>query len=259
MRLTGDMDVRIDLTADDNQIKGLDLDGDGTIEANGIENNNPTTLDDGKDFEIVDAYARNPLNETSTTQNFLGDIAFDGTGFAGDGVNTDGNIVLGGLGVDTVFGGIGNDFLTGGGIAASRVAAARAAYIANNPQDPNGTNYVAPVDTLSGGRNADFFFAELSALDATDGNRVNIDGGTTADDSAAGIVQTAQDADWLLFEGSDDDEPVTIRLRDESIDATVSEGNGAIINRAGVTVSAICNGSHLKQPMLAFNAISGSQ
>ena len=36
---------------------------------------------DGGDYEIVDAYARNPLNQLDATQNFLGNIYFDGTGF----------------------------------------------------------------------------------------------------------------------------------------------------------------------------------
>jgi hypothetical protein len=234
MHLTGDQDVRIDFTNPANQIKGLDLNGDGVITNNGVENN---VTGVASLFEIVDAYARNPLNETDSTTNFLGDIAYDGTGFGGDGVTTDGNIVLGGLGADVVFGGIGNDFLTGGGIAAARVATARAAWIAAGG---TANNFVAPSDNLSGGRNADFFFVELSALDATDGNRVNIDGGITADDSAAGNVQTAQDADWLLFEGSDDDEPVTINLRDESTgDGTVAEVGGGIVNRSGQTNGAL--------------------
>ena len=54
--------------------------------------------------------------------------------------STNGNIFLGGLGTDTALGGIGNDFLAGGGIAQGR----------------------AGRDSLSGGRNADFFFAEFS-------------------------------------------------------------------------------------------------
>jgi len=232
MGLTGDVDARIDFTNPANQVTGLDLDGDGIITSNGVEN---VVTGVASNYEIVDAYARNPLNELDTTNNFLGDIAFDGTGFEGDGVSTDGNIVLGGLGVDTIYGGIGNDFLTGGGIATARALEARSTYIAQNPQDPMGLNYVAPSDTLSGGRNADFFFTELSALDATDGNNVLIDGGTTADDSAAGTVQTAQDADWLLFEGSDDDEPVTITLRDES----ANQGAGAVVTRSGQAVGVL--------------------
>lgn len=220
MRLTGDMDARIDLTANDNQVKGLDLDGDGTIETNGVENSNPTALDDGMDFEIVDAYARTPGNTLDRTTNFLGDIYFDGTGFGGDGVNTDGNIFLGGLGVDTALGGIGNDFLAGGGIAQGRTG----------------------TDTLSGGRNADFFFAELSRLDATDGNAVSIDGGVTADDNAAGSTQSAQDADWLLLEASDDDEPVTVTLRDDTTTdpgETSQTQNGSVVTRAGAQVGTL--------------------
>ena len=113
------MDARIDFTNPANQVRGLDLDGDGLIETNGIENvsSNFSAAQRGANFEIVDAYSRNPLNHLDTANNFLGDIAFDGTGFAGDGVQTNGNIFLGGLGADTAFGGIGNDFLAGGGIA----------------------------------------------------------------------------------------------------------------------------------------------
>lgn len=192
LRLVGDADVRIDLTNPNAVIRGIDLNGDGTIKANGVENN----VGLGSNFNILDAYARNPLNEYDNTNNFFGDIEFDGRGFQGDGVSTDGNIVLGGLGADTIFGGIGNDFLAGGGVAAKR---------------GGGT------DTLSGGRNADFFYAELSELDNTDGNQLNIDGGTTSDDVSAGVAQSKQDNDWLLLEADDDDEPVTIVLRDDSI------------------------------------------
>ena len=38
MRLTGNQDVRIDFTNPANQIRGLDLDGDGLIETDGLEN-----------------------------------------------------------------------------------------------------------------------------------------------------------------------------------------------------------------------------
>jgi hypothetical protein len=220
MRLTGNMDARIDLTGTANQVKGLDLDGDGTIEINGSENVDPTKADDNTNFKVVDAYSRNPLNHLDKTHNFLGDIAFDGTGFGGDGVNTDGNIFLGGLGADTAYGGIGNDFLAGGGVA----------------QGHSGG------DVLSGGRNADFFFAELSDLDSTDGDYLTIDGGTTADDNSAGTTQSAQDADWMLFEASDDDEPVTIRLRD---DTTLDVGEvtktevGSIVSRGGTQIGTV--------------------
>jgi hypothetical protein len=218
MALAGDADVRIDFTNPANQVKGLDLNGDGVIAKDGVENN---ITGKAADYKIVDAYARNPLNEGDNVKNFLGDIAFDGTGFGGDGVTTDGNIVLGGLGADTIFGGIGNDFLTGGGIAKA-----------------NGTG----SDNLSGGRNADFFFVELSAIDGTDGNRVNIDGGVTADDNIAGTTQSAQDADWLLFEGSDDDEPVTITLRDDTINDPAEgpiDQTGSIVTRSGIAVGTL--------------------
>jgi hypothetical protein len=197
MRLTGDQDARIDLTVNDNQVRGLDLDGDGTIKNDGVENNNPTTLDDGQDFEIVDAYMRNRLNEYDIANNFLGDIEFDGTGFQGDGVATNGNIFLGGLGADTALGGIGNDFMVGGGVGGG-----------------NGGE-----DEMFGGRNADFFFAELSLLDNTDGNNLYIHGGNTTDDSAVGN-NTPQDSDWLLIEVSDDEDGTLIDLgyySDESL------------------------------------------
>lgn len=217
LHLTGDQDVRIDMTNPANQIKGLDLNGDGTIAADGVENN---VTGKASLFEIIDAYARNPLNETDKVANFLGDMRYDGTGFGGDGVSTDGNIVLGGLGADTILGGIGNDFLAGGGVAAAN----------------GGT------DTLSGGRNADFFFAELSLLDNTDGNHLNIDGGTTADDSSAGAANSNQNSDWLLLQASDDDEPVTVVLDDHLVDAN-GNGNlndeGSVVSRAGVTVGTL--------------------
>lgn len=216
LRLTGDAAVRIDMTNPANQLRGIDLNGNGTIEANGIENNvsgvNKVTV---KNFEIVDAYARNPLNEGDRAHNFTGSLNYDGTGFDGDGVSTDGNIVLGGLGADNIKGGIGNDFLAGGGVAGG-----------------HGT------DTLSGGRNADFFFAELSELDNTDGNSTMFDGGTTSDDSAAGAKQTAQDNDWLLIEASDDDEPVQITLRNENTDSA-DVTTGSIVTRAGQHVATL--------------------
>lgn len=191
MRLTGDQDVRIDFTNPANQVIGLDLDGDGVIEFNGGER---SITGVAANFEIVDAYARNPLDHTDTANNFLGDIYYDGTAFDGDGVSTNGNIFLGGLGVDTAFGGVGNDFLAGGGIAQGRTGR----------------------DYLSGNRNADFFFAEFSGIDATDGSTLLIDGGITSDDESAGNNQSAEDNDWLLFEASDDDEPVRIWLNNDN-------------------------------------------
>lgn len=218
MRLTGDMDARIDLTANDNQVRGLDLDGNGTIAADGVENNDPTTLDDGKDFQIVDAYSRNKLNEGDLTSNFLGDIAYDGTGFEGDGVNTDGNIFLGGLGADTALGGIGNDFMVGGGVATGN----------------------AGGDTMYGGRNADFFFGELSLLDNTDGNNLTIHGGSTSDDAAVGN-NTPQDSDWLLLEVSDDEDGTVVDLSDAFANIVAGDPTGeqdqAVITGAGRTIT----------------------
>lgn len=228
-RLTGDMDVRFDITSNDGQVRGLDLDGDGTIAADGVENNNPTDLDDGKDFEILDAYSRNKLNESDIANNFLGDIDFDGTGFDGDGVNTDGNIFLGGLGADTALGGIGNDFMVGGGVAAGRWAAGLAEWIANggNPED---FDFDDIHDTLHGGRNADFFFGELSLLDNTDGNSLFINGGSTSDDAAAGN-NTPQDSDWLLLEVSDDEDGTVVNL------GGFGENNQSVTTGAGRSIS----------------------
>jgi len=208
MMLTGNQDVRIDFTNPANQITGLDVDGDGTIEFDGVER---SITGMAANFEIVDAYARNPLNHRDVANNFLGDIYFDGTGFKGDGVNTNGNIFLGGLGVDEAFGGIGNDFLAGGAIAQGRTG----------------------MDVLRGGRNADFFFAEFSGLDAKDGTSLMVDGGNTSDDTSAGNGQSAQDSDWLLFEASDDDEPVQIWLNDDN-GGPVEPGDGIADNMGRV-------------------------
>ena len=214
MRLMGDQDVRIDFTNPANQVVGLDLDGDGTIEFNGSER---SITGRAANFEIVDAYSRNPLNHEDVANNFLGDIYFDGTGFGGDGVSTDGNIFLGGLGADTAFAGIGNDFLAGGGIAQGH----------------------AGSDMLSGGRNADFFFAEFSALDLTDGGvTLQVDGGNTADNTSAGNGQSSQDSDWLLLEASDDDEPVQIWLNDDNVgpaepDLVIIDSKGLVESRSG--------------------------
>jgi hypothetical protein len=256
MRLTGAQTARIDFTNtnSDSQVKGLDLNGNGFIDRDGIENNSPP-VNGGPvtGFEIVDAYARNPLNEFDTKNNFLGDIAFDGTGFEGDGVSTDGNVYLGGLGVDTALGGVGNDFMTGGGVASSRFVRQIINGISHvidthTNQDavlpPNGlpTNSNVPGDSLSGGRNADFFFTELSLLDPTDGNALAIDGGVTADDNSAGNTLSLQDSDWLLLEASDDDEPVTVTLEDHLADENGNgnpDDDGAIVTRAGQALASL--------------------
>lgn len=86
------------------------------IANDGVENNvSGAGVFTAKNFTQFDAYARNPLNEGDRSNNYLGDLYYEGTGYAGDGVSTNGNIVLGGLGADNIFGGIGNDFLTGAG------------------------------------------------------------------------------------------------------------------------------------------------
>lgn len=220
LHLTGDADVRIDFTNPNNQLRGIDLNTDAVIAANGIENNvSGAGIVTVKNFEIVDAYARDPLNETDHTANFAGAINYDGTGFAGDGVSTDGNIFLGGLGADNAFGGIGNDFLAGGGVGSSvweqkivpGVGPAWVNSITGLVAD------VKPNDALHGGRNADFMFAELSALDNTDGNGTTFDGGSTADSNPPGDTQSSQDSDWILVEASDDNEPVEITLQEGGV------------------------------------------
>lgn len=183
LRLTGTADIRIDFTNTNNQVRGIDLDGDGTIESNGVENNvSGAGVFTAKGFTMVDAYSRNPFSTLDAANNFQGNIRYDGTGYYGDGVSTDGNIFLGGMGSDVAYGGIGNDFLAGGSTGG---------------------------DFLDGGRNADFFFREISPLDVTD--NPSIRGGETTDDSAAGLARNlsgwnSQNNDWVLFEASDDNE-----------------------------------------------------
>lgn len=254
LRLTGDAHLRIDLTNSASQLRGLDLDGDGTIEANGVENNvSGAQVVTVKNFELVDAYARNPLNTGDVSKNFKGDIKFDGTAYGGDGVSTDGNIVLGGLGADAIFGGVGNDFLTGGGIAQGRfvpkiidgithVIDTRTGLdaVPNNATGSGAGALPTPGDFLSGGRNADFAFVEVSALDRTDGAGLLYDGGETAD-NVAGTQATlvdptglTNDRDWVLVEASDDDEATSITLSDATAAngvQTRSSNNGGTSNQ----------------------------
>lgn len=232
MRLTGDQALRIDFTDPSNQIKGRDLNGNGVIEANGIEN---AIIGVAANFEIVDAYSRNKLNERDLLNNFLGDIAYDGTGFDGDGVNTDGNIFLGGLGGDTALGGIGNDFMAGGGVAQARTQRAFEEWLA---QGNSASSFVAPVDQLFGGRNADFFFGEISQLDNTDGNQLFIDGGSTSDDAAVGN-NTPQDSDWLLIEVSDDEDGTVINLGGEHLPPPLNVGEQGQSVQSGTGGSGI--------------------
>ena len=227
MNLHGDQDVRIDFSNPANQIVGLDLDGDGVIEFNGKER---SITGKAANFEIVDAYSRNPLDHTDIVNNFLGDIYFDGSSAIdkdGDGTKSDGNIFLGGLGIDVALGGVGNDFLAGGGIAQSRIEDL------DEDEDLDGDG---DGDELYGGRNADFFFAEFSMLDLVDGNGrdvLYIDGGSTSDDSPAGTVQTDQDNDWLLLEGSDDDEPLLVVLTEGDGDGTDQDDANEVQSRTG--------------------------
>jgi len=229
MHITGNQDVRIDFTNMLNQITGLDLNGDGIIALNGKEN--AANVKPAANYVAVDAYARltdGVMDQTNIKNVFLGDIAYDGTGFAGDGVKTNGNIVLGGLGADTILGGIGNDFLAGGGMAQSRSAAELTAWLAaGNTQ----STFVARAhDNLQGGRNADFMFVELSLLSATDGNQIIIDGGNTSDNTVAG-ANGSQDSDWVLLQASDDDETITVDLTFDRL--PVNGTNQSIVTRAG--------------------------
>lgn len=215
MRLTGNQAIRLDFGNTLHQIRGLDLDGNGTIVADARENNfkyleanNSVVAANHSGFAVVDAYARNPLNVFDAANNFLAPIYYDGTGFYGDGKSTNGNIFLGGLAGDTALGGIGNDFFAGGG-------------------NGGGITGTSGRDYLSGGRNADFFFAELSLLSSTDGNNISIDGGTTADDTIAGTGTGGlgtQDNDWILLEASDDDEPVSVNLGTNSTSTASGQG-----------------------------------
>lgn len=214
LNISGNQAVRFDFSNRDqlDQIRGLDLNGDGLIAANGKENssaflqaNNPTVAANSKGYEALNAYARNPLDQTDVANNYLGSIFYDGTGNAGNGTSTNGNIVLGGLGADRIFGGIGNDFLAGGGVR----------------QGNGQIGTAVGRDFLQGGRNADFFFVELSAIDGTDGSFLDIDAGETADNvdgTQAVLVDragTTNDRDWVLVEASDDDEATRIVLTDE--------------------------------------------
>ncbi len=204
LRLVGDAAIRIDMTNPASQVEGIDLDSGSLIETNGVENNlTGQDILTVSNFEVVDAYRRDQYDTTagSNEDNFRGSILFDGTGWDGDGVNTDGNIFLGGISDDIAYGGIGNDFLAGGG------------YFVDT--DGEGNNR----DELYGGRNADFFFVEISALDNVDGDSLVIDGGTTFDDDAS------QDFDWILLEASDDNEPVVVTMG-----ATIAAGAGADFN-----------------------------
>ncbi len=217
LHLTGDADLRIDMTNANNQVRGIDLNGDGTIAANGVENNvSGAGIVTFKNFEVVDAYARNPLNEGDASNNYLGDIKYDGTGNGGDGVSTNGNIYLGGMGRDEVLAGIGNDFLVGGGIAGRDGIGL--------PSDTFYGFWDSSIgydlgDFLSGGRNADFMYGEFASLDNVDGVVNIFDGGTTSDDASAGQNSytedySSQDSDWILLEISDDEEFGEVVLND---------------------------------------------
>ncbi|MBK6279831.1 MAG: hypothetical protein IPF57_17725 [Gammaproteobacteria bacterium] len=111
--------------------------------------------------------------------------------------------------------------MTGGGVAANRFQMQIVDGVQTLIDTTNGSLAGTTEDFLFGGRNADFFFANLSALDFADGDTLDIDGGETADDSVAGLTDSKQDSDWLLIEASDDDEPVVIRLANSGIEGSV--------------------------------------
>lgn len=238
MRLTGNHNVRIDITRNDGQVTALDLNRNGVFEVNGRENVNPTTLDDGKKFVVVDAYTRNATDATDLGKNYQGSIWFDGTGFNGDGVSTNGTIFLGGIGADIALSGIGNDFLVGGGAHTTQIINGQV-VIGSGPGSIFGaagatSPGLGAGDILSGGRNADQFFLELSRLSATDGNGTVVSGGTTSDNTTAvaGFIQSGigtQDLDILNLEVSDDDERVTVNL---------NEGADGAANPANITTPA---------------------
>lgn len=233
MRLTGNHNLRIDITRNTDQITAVDLNRNGFFDINGRENvPSATTLDDGKKFVVVDAYTRNALDATDLTKNYQGSIFFDGTAFNGDGVSTNGTIFLGGIGADQALSGVGNDFLAGGGAVTTGVVNGQVVIVSGPGALPPGSvgGVGATADYLFGGRNADMFFMELSRLSATDGNNIDISGGTTSDDTTAlGAVPAgglrSQDQDTLLLEASDDDEPVTVTL-----DEGTNIGPGGILN-----------------------------
>lgn len=217
LRLAGDANVRIDMTNPANQLRGIDLNGDGVISNNGVENNvSGAGIVTVRDHIIIDAYPRNPLNELDSVGNFLGDITYSGTGFGGDGVSTNGNIVLGGLGVDNILGGIGNDFLVGGGVAGNVQS-----VIGRSVYDVYLGGTVVG-DFLSGGRNADFFYGQFASVGNPDGVLTFFDGGSTADDTSAGGGESSQDSDWLLVEIADDEEYGEIVLNKNLFDEGVS-------------------------------------
>ncbi|MCU0920414.1 MAG: hypothetical protein MUF16_08755, partial [Burkholderiaceae bacterium] len=83
MRITGNQAIRLDFGNTLHQIRGLDLNGDGTIIANGEENNFAyleanvqQVADNHSDFEVIDAYARNALNIFDNANNFLAPIYY---------------------------------------------------------------------------------------------------------------------------------------------------------------------------------------
>jgi hypothetical protein len=228
MRITGDQDVRIDFTNPANQVVGLDLDGDGLIEFNGSER---SISGRAANYEIVDAYSRNPLNHGDTANNFLGDIYFDGASFSGaDGDGTEHrrqHLPRRPGHADTALGGVGNDFLAGGGIAQARIegldedetatamVTATRCTAAATPTSSSPSSRCSTKSTAAGPRRALRRRWQHSL--------------TT---QPAGTVQSDQDHDWLLLEG------FGRRRAAAQVELTEGDGGGVDDQRRGLKCRA---------------------
>ncbi len=227
LRVTGDANLSVDITDTGEQIEQIDLDGDGVFdtqaEFNAREILNVTN------FKLFDAAPRNVNGGAfDATNNFIGSLNFRGEGFGGDGTATDGNVVLGGLGGDNILTGIGNDFIAPGGFV--------------NGAQGNSVN--GGGDRVQTGRNTDFIFIEGSIPDQNViGNQgfTVIDGGSTVDDERIigdDEVTLLQDNDFLLFEGTDDEEPFTVRLDEGGAGSQFTgAGTADVTDSSGVTVA----------------------
>jgi Ca2+-binding RTX toxin-like protein len=204
LRLIGDASIEFDLTDAQEQLEKIDINGDGVFTP-GTDENDVRPKVDVQFWDFLDAHPRledlngdgdfgdvgenGLLDPTNTELGYTGDITFSGTSGA---AFSDDNIVLGGWGDDLVLAGVGVDFLSGGG----------------------GEN------TLSGGQGSDFFVLELTTDDIDESGATDIKGGSTFEDGG----EPDQDADWLLLEASDDQEPITVKLTDVDIDSDADPG-----------------------------------